>query len=247
MIPEYNEYGERIGLIEAIFRFIKKAITQGMQEGLFGDDNDLILPVSEIKKIDEAMELLKGKNINSVEELDNALRDLHKEYSPVNRDIQMFETYIKNAEKFGDEAYKQPDAILCPMQPKTKSDLFKAVHNSNYMLIKKFPEIGEEEARGIIKAIRTDQKDNLPEGCVVRGRYGRKPPVNRTKQEFDMEEKDAFERSLSARKEMLEELKAESKEIRGIIAELYKAKRLIVGYELLLEKDKTKDRGYQRQ
>ena len=99
MIPEYNEYGERIGLIEAIFRFIKQAITQGMQEGLFGDDNDLILPVSEIKKIDEAMELLKGKNINSVEELDNALRNLHKEYSPVNRDIQMFETYIKNAEK----------------------------------------------------------------------------------------------------------------------------------------------------
>ena len=240
VIPEYNEYGEKIGLIEAILRFITQAITQGMQEGLFGSNNDLILPVSEIKKIDEAMELLKSKNISSIEELDNALRDLHKEYSPVNRDIQMFEIYIKNAEQFGNEAYKQSDAVLCPMQPKTKSDLFKALHNSNYMLTKKFSDIGEEEARRVIQNIRAEEKENLPESLIIWGRSIKKPEL---KPDRDRKE---FEAIMTKRADRLEELKAESKEIREDIAELYKVKRMVVKYELLFEKENVRDKVNRR-
>ena len=228
-ISQYDEYGRKRGIIELILEFIRVAIQEGLTRGLISGDN-VILSLNEIKKIDETVQYCEANNIPDIDTLNERIRALHKEYAPYKSEINNLESFIKNAEKAGEDAYKLTPAQLCPMQPKTKSDLFKTIHDSDYMLTRKFKDISEDEGRNIIKAIRAEQKENLPDGCI----YGRYPANKRTefspKQENDESEKERFRDVLKEKKELLQQQKDASEPIKIEISELYKVKMLLEQY-----------------
>lgn len=144
--------------------------------------------------LDEAISTADRYSINSPEVLDMKLRELHARNAPYRSEISNLEEYLERAgelkqligryrellpdiETSGlhpDDIVFVPDASLIlenkarlnPMKPKTRSHLFKAVHNSGYTLTRKFNTLTEQEARRILHAIREGHRDGLPDGLV---------------------------------------------------------------------------------
>lgn len=144
--------------------------------------------------LDEAISTADRYSITSPEVLDMRLRELHAKNAPYRSDILELEDYLERAGELKQliETYREllpdmeangllpdnivfiPDASLIlenkarlnPTKPKTRSDLFKAVHNSGYTLTRKFHTLTEHEARRILHAIREGDTDNLPDGLV---------------------------------------------------------------------------------
>ncbi len=230
-ISAYDEYGRRRGIIEMILEFVRMVLQEALIEGRI-EAGDSMFSIAEIKKIDEMAEYCKANEITDIEDLDDQLRTFHQTYGPNKSEIRMLETYIENAEKAGDEAYKLSPAELCPMQPKTKSDLFKALHDSEYMLTKKFTDIGEEEGRNIIKAIRSGQKENLPDGCVIE--KGKKRMVNCSEKMMENTTPEEFLKDLEMKKDWLSKIKEESEPIKNRISEFYKVKISYEKYEKII-------------
>lgn len=230
-ISAYDEYGRKRGIIEMLLEFVRMILQEALVEGRI-EAGDSMFSIAEIKKIDELAEYCKTNAITDIDDLDDRLRSLHQAYAPYKSEMRMLETYIENAEKAGDEAYKMSPAELCPMQPKTKSDLFKAIHDSEYMLTKKFKDIGEEEARNIIKAIRSGQKENLPDGCRVgKGRIRKEKSTEKMSSKMTPEE---FAKDIERKKNRLSEIKKESEPLKNRISELYKVKMSYERYEKIV-------------
>lgn len=157
--------------------------------------------------LDEAISTADRYSITSPEVLDMKLRELHARNAPYRSGISNLEDYLERAGELKQliEKYREllpdikanglcPDDIvfvpepslilenkarLNPMKPKTRSDLFKAIHDSGYTLIRKFNTLTEQEARRILHAIREGRKDSLPDGLAWgrfrRGTYNGKP------------------------------------------------------------------------
>ncbi len=149
----------------------------------------------QIKLLDETLELIKQYGITNINVLEMKIRELHAKNAPYKRAVFNLEDYLEKAgeiKQWIDEYQKLepiiraegidikdivyiPDfsviqenqAKLNPMQAKTRSDLFQAIHNSPYRLTKKFKTITETEACQIIKAIQEEQKENLPDGLSL--------------------------------------------------------------------------------
>lgn len=161
----------------------------------------------QIKLLDETLELINQYGITNMNVLEMKIRELHAKNAPYKRAIFNLEDYLEKAGEIKRwiEEYQKleplirtegiaikdivyiPDssviqenrAKLNPMQAKTRSDLFQAIHNSPYRLTKKFKTITETEAHQIIKIIRDGEKENLPDGLI----YGRKIQRNNKKKE----------------------------------------------------------------
>lgn len=167
-------------------------------------DNQLFMRAEKkLALLDEAMTTADQYGITSPEVLDMKLRELHARLAPFCRDIFNLEDYLEHGEElkglietyqellpdikaYGlspeDLAYVPPislirenQARLNPTRPKTRSDLFKAVHNSGYSLTRKFNTLTEHEARQIIQAIEKGHTANLPDGLVWGWIKGRPP------------------------------------------------------------------------
>ena len=231
-VSAYDEYGRHRSGLERMFITIKEMMKQGSEAGYreaireLAPDNVFFKPLSErLELIEEAEEICRRYEIGSIEELDEKLRQLHAENSPYKQKINSLETYLDNAKKYGDKAYKMPDAKLNPMQPKTKSDLFKAVHDSEYTLMKKFVEISDDEGRAIVKAIESGETLNLPEGVAFgRAFHGRdedKKP-ERTAAEFA--------EILDKKRQELDSILEDQKPVKKRIAELYIVKKNMEKY-----------------
>ena len=224
-VSAYDEYGRHRSGLERMLITIKEMMKQGSEAGYreaireLDRDNTFFKPLSErLKLIEEAEEICGKYEIGSIDELDEKLRQLHAENSPYRQKIKSLETYLDNVKKNGDKAYGMSDAELNPMQPKTKSDLFKAVHDSEYTLMKKFVELSDDEGREMIKAIRSGRMENLPSGLVF-GRifFGKaEEGCKKTKEEFD--------REVELKKQLLEKEYAMQKPVKSKISELYKVK-----------------------
>lgn len=159
------------------------------------------------KLLDETLELINQYGITDMDVLEMKIRELHAKNAPYKRTIFNLEDYLERAGEIKRwiEEYQKlepilraksieiknivyiPDssviqenqAKLNPMQAKTQSDLFQAIHNSPYRLTKKFKTITETEAHQIIKIIRNGEKENLPYGLI----YGKKIQGNNKKKE----------------------------------------------------------------
>ncbi len=144
--------------------------------------------------LDEAISTADRYSVTSPEVLDMKLRELHARNAPYRSDISNLEDYLERAGELKQliEKYRKllpdikanglcPDDIvfipepslilenkarLNPMTPKTRSDLFKAVHDSGYILTRKFNTLTEQEARRILHAIRVGHRDSLPDGLA---------------------------------------------------------------------------------
>lgn len=152
----------------------------------------------QMKLLDEWLKITDQYGITNMAVLEMKLRELHAQHAPYLRAIFNLEDYLENAGKIKQyiEKYRElepiiiaknidindiifiPDstviqencAKLNPMQTKTRSDLFQALHNSPYRLTRKFKTLTEAQAQQIINVIRKEQKENLPDGL----QYGRK-------------------------------------------------------------------------
>lgn len=152
----------------------------------------------QIKLLEEWIKIADQYGITNIDALEIQLRELHAKNAPYLRAIFNLEDYLENAGKIKQliEKYRKLEPVLTaqnihtkdiifipdsaiiqenraklnPMQPKTRSDLFQALHNSPYRLMRKFKTLTETEAQQIIKSIRKEQKENLPDGL----HYGRK-------------------------------------------------------------------------
>lgn len=150
--------------------------------------------------LEEAITTADRYSITSPEVLDMKLRELHARNAPYRSDIYNLEDYLERAGELKEliEKYQKllpnikanglcPDNIvfvpepslilenkarLNPMKPKTRSDLFKAIHDSGYTLARKFNTLTEQEARRILRAIREGRRDSLPDGLAW-GRFRR--------------------------------------------------------------------------
>ena len=161
----------------------------------------------QMKLLDETLENVNQYGITGMNVLEMKIRELHAKNAPYKRAIFNLEDYLERAGEIKRwiEEYQKlepiiraegidikdivyiPDssviqenmAKLNPMQAKTRSDLFQAIHNSPYRLTKKFKTITETEAHQIIKIIRDGEKENLPDGLI----YGRKTQGSNKKKE----------------------------------------------------------------
>ena len=231
-VSAYDEYGRHRGGLERMLLTVKEMMKQA-EEAAYKDalreldeENIFFKPVSErVKLVDEATEICRKYDIGSMEELNEKLRQLHAENSPYKQRIRSLTTYLSNAEKFEDGARNMTEAQLNPMQPKTKSDLFRAVHDTEYRLIRKFVELSEDEGRAIVKAIESGMTDNLPDG-VMFGRvyYGVDCGENVARSE------EEFARILDSKRQELKHILERQKPVKEQISELYKVKLNIEKY-----------------
>jgi len=158
-------------------------------------DNPMFMKAEKkLSLLDEAIATADRYSITSPEVLDMKLRELHARNSPYRSDIFNLEDYLEHAGelKILIKTYRKllpdikanglrledivfiPDTALIlknkarlnPMRPKTRSDLFKAVHNSGYTLTRKFQTLTEQEARQILHAIRERHTRHLPDGLI---------------------------------------------------------------------------------
>lgn len=161
----------------------------------------------QMKLLNEILELVNQYSITDMNVLEMNIRELHAKNAPYKRAVFNLEDYLEKAGEIKRwiEEYQKlepiiraegidikdivyiPDssviqenqAKLNPMQAKTRSDLFQAIHNSPYRLTKKFKTITETEAHQIMTIIRNGEKENLPDGLI----YGRKTQgINKKKE-----------------------------------------------------------------
>lgn len=166
-------------------------------------DNHLFMRAEKkLALLDESMATADRYGITSPEVLDMKLRELHARLAPFRGDIFNLEDCLERGEELKGligkyrellpdiKAYglspkeltyvpaasliRENKARLNPTRPKTRSDLFKAVHKSGYSLTRKFNTLTEHEARLIIHAIEKGHTANLPDGLVL-GRIKGKP------------------------------------------------------------------------
>ncbi len=157
--------------------------------------------------LEEAIATADRYHITSPEVLDLKLRELHARHTPCLNNISYLEDYLEHAAQLEKllQTYREllpdihannlspedivfiPDsshiqenrARLNPTRPKTRSDLFKALHNSGYSLTRKFRTLTEQEAQQILHAIRKHRTNNLPDGLILgRIRQGVSPNTN---------------------------------------------------------------------
>lgn len=231
-ISAYDEFGRHRSNFERMLLTVKEMMKQG-SEAAYWDafreldgENIFFRPLSEkAKMIDQAIEICRTNDIGNMDELNERLRQLHAENSPYKQRIQSLTTYIDNIKRYGDKALKMTDAQLNPMQPKTKSDLYRALHGTEYRLLVPYTKISEDKAKEIINIIRSDVKDNLP----VELKYGNGfvnastvEPIPRTREKMDavLKEKQAE----------LESVLKEQEPVKKRIAELYIVKQNMEKY-----------------
>lgn len=161
-------------------------------------DFDIEKAKKQMKLLDETLEIVKQYGITDMNILEMKIRELHAKNAPYKRAVFNLEDYLEKAgetKRWIEEYQKLEPIILAegidkkdivyipnssviqenqaklnPMQAKTRSDLFQAIHNSPYRLTKKFKTITETEAHQIMKIIRDGEKENLPDGLI----YGKK-------------------------------------------------------------------------
>ena len=231
-VSAYDEYGRHRGGFERMLLTVREMMKQGEEAAYYDalreldEENIFFKPISErVKLVDQATEICRKYDIGSMEELDEKLRQLHAENSSYKQKIRSLSTYLDNAEKFGDDARNMTEAELCPMQPKTKSDLFRAVHDSEYRLTRRFAELSDDEGQAIIKAIETGETEKLPDG-VVFGRVYYGAEKSRTSERTMAE----FAEVLEGKRQELDQILEEQKPVKQQISELYKVKLNIEKY-----------------
>lgn len=217
----------------------------------------------QIKLLEEWLKIADQDGITNMNILEIQLRELHAKNAPYLRAIFNLEDYLENAGKIKQliEKYRELEPVLAaqtidikdilsipdptiiqencaklnPMQAKTRSDLFQALHNSPYRLMRKFKTLTETEAQQIIKVIRKEQKENLPDGLY----YGRKR-WNKQKQNQDFSNQTT-EKSFIKRKPI--NLKNYNPETKQAILDFKETADILASYGLTneIEMDKFLD------
>ena len=149
-----------------------------------------------LKRLEEAVLTADRYNITDPDVLDMELRELHAKKASCRRNILCLEDYLEHAGEIRQliaeyrrlepsiraagicpsELVSTPDASaiqenlakLNPATPRTCSRLYQALHNSPYILRRKFRTLTETEAYEILKAIRENRMEDLPDGLVLR-------------------------------------------------------------------------------
>lgn len=189
-IPKWDEYGNYQSFFKRLLLLIKRFVsivsdTFYCEEmsSLYPDNIKFQSAKNRLKKIDEALRLLDKYNIKSDVGLKLTLQEVGAEMNQIQRDIQVINSYIANAEPlvddikrlsvleellkeagfnlssislpyFDEETIRQNLSDLEPMTPKTKSRLYEKMHNSDYRLAVSFNQLKESEAREIIDFLR---------------------------------------------------------------------------------------------
>lgn len=150
---------------------------------------------NQVNQLNDAIKTADQYGITNMDVLKMHIRELHAENMSYQNKINNLEDYLENAGKVNQliERYRKLEPVLTaagidkkeiifipdsaiiqenrtklnPMQAKTRSDLFQAIHNSPYRLTRKFNRITETEAHQIIKAIREKQNEHLPDSLIL--------------------------------------------------------------------------------
>ncbi len=166
-----------------------------------------------LERLDEAIQTADQYNITSPDVLEMKLRELHAQKASCRRDILHLEDYLEHAGRIRQmiteyrnlepsvraagicppELVSIPDASIIqenlanlnPATPRTRSRLFQALHNSPYILRRKFRTLTETEAYRILEAIRDNRREGLPDGLVLRYSRSGLAAANQTHQPQD--------------------------------------------------------------
>lgn len=149
-----------------------------------------------IALLDKTIETLQKYDITDEASIDVKLRELHAEEKPYSITVENAKEYLDGAAEIVDliDEFKElsekvrktgidPSTIipeydegrvrrnlaeLNPMHKKTRSDLFRALHDNDYRLDYRFDELSQDDARKILKAIREEKKADLPKGLRLK-------------------------------------------------------------------------------
>lgn len=150
-----------------------------------------------LKLIDSTIAVLNKFHISSMENLELTLRSLHQgrretrnQQSSLSDLIDNGEVLRANVDRFlslyskvvalgidpsdllpdyDEHRINENKASLDPMQPATKSKLYRTLHDSDYSITRPFRELSEAEAREIITVVKNQQLENLPYTVRKRG------------------------------------------------------------------------------
>jgi hypothetical protein len=168
-------------------------------------DNPYFMSVSrKLKLLDDALSTIDKYNLTDDDMLQQKLRELFQKNGICRSELYNLTNYLGNAVDLKEaidryenllpilsqanlspqdlvyvpdtETIRKNLAALNPMRPRTKSDLYQAVHDSPYRLTRKFHTISEEQAKKIILAIREKRTTGLPDGLTMRGRWHKESP-----------------------------------------------------------------------
>lgn len=200
-VPLYDDYGRRRSFLLRFLLMIREMVLQSMDDYYcqsanknFPDNLAFQTAEKRLKTLDDAIQYVEKHNIQSIEQLDSALRGFHldkkkaeqamsqtalflDEAAILKEDAVKFKELFQRLKEYGidpsefiptedPEKIRKNLALLNPMGRRTKSVLYQTIHASKYRLSYPFDCFTETQAQEIITSIRENKTANLPIGLT---------------------------------------------------------------------------------